>query len=98
MVLAGHAGGVVNGEYNHGKSNLKYYLFSGQEFWTMTPAGYYVPYFQSLRSKNFSVLDSKNSIDDTVVSFDLAYKPVINIRSDVTITGTGTTTDPYVVA
>ena len=97
VVLAGHAGGVVNGEYNHGKSNLKYYLFSGQEFWTMTPAGYYVPYFQSLRSKNFSVLDSKNSIDDTVVSFDLAYKPVINIRSDVTIKGTGTMMDPYVV-
>lgn len=97
VMLAGHAGGIVNGNYSNGKPNLNYYLSSSKEFWTMTPAGYYIPYFQVLQSKCFSTENGHKSIDDTDTRISLGNKPVINIRSDVTITGSGTMSDPYVV-
>ena len=99
VMFAGHAGGIVNGYYNAGKSNSNYYLYGSNEFWTMTPAGYYIPYFQNLESKVFSTpTSSSKSIDDSNTLGNAAYKPVINIRTDVTITGSGTMTNPYVVA
>ena len=43
-------------------------------------------------------LKADNKINDFVVTVNRAYlRPVLNIRSDVTITGSGTMTDPYVV-
>ncbi len=43
---------------------------------------------------NFSVYP-EGKIDDPSVAYADGVKPVINIRSDVTITGSGTMTDPY---
>ena len=44
VMLAGHAGGVFDGSYNHMKSNNGSYLVTGNSFWTMTPAGGYNPF------------------------------------------------------
>ena len=97
VMFAGHAGGIVNGNYNNAKQNINGYLVAGQEFWTMTPAGYYIPYLQKTQGKVFSALTaSLNSIDDTYPRGDLACRPVINLKSNVTITGSGTMTNPYI--
>ena len=98
MMLAGHAGGVFDGTYNHMKTNNGSYLVTGNDFWAMTPAGGYNPFGLTLwDAKVFSVFGS-GTFDDYVVSGAFGLRPVINIRSDVTITGRGTMTDPYVVS
>ena len=98
MMLAGHAGGVFDGTYNHVKTNNGSYLVTGNDFWAMTPAGGYNPFGLTLwDAKVFSVFGS-GTFDDYVVSGAFGLRPVINIRSDVTITGRGTMTDPYVVS
>ena len=98
MMLAGHAGGVFDCTYNHMKTNNGSYLVTGNDFWAMTPAGGYNPFGLTLwDAKVFSVFGS-GTFDDYVVSGAFGLRPVINIRSDVTITGRGTMTDPYVVS
>ena len=99
MMLAGHAGGVFDGSYNHMKKNNGSYLETGNNFWTMTPAGGYNPFVDThWRAGVFNVVGSSGTIDDTYVHDTNGLRPVINIRSDVTITGSGTMTDPYVVS
>ena len=97
VMFAGYAGGIVNGSYNNAKQNINGYLVSGQESWTMTPVGYYFAYFQDFYSKTFSFQNEFMMLDDTGTGVYLSYRPVINIRSDAKITGTGTMTDPYVI-
>ena len=35
--------------------------------------------------------------DDEATNYNYGLRPVINIRSDVTITGSGTMSDPYII-
>ena len=98
MMLAGHAGGVFDGLYNHMKTNNGSYLATGNTFWTMTPAGGYNPFGDTYwRAQLFGVYGS-GIIDGHGASDTNGLRPVINLKSDVTITGSGTMTDPYVVA
>ena len=77
------AGGML------GTNNTTYYLYTGQEYWTMSPS-----IFNGVANL-FSVYSGGN------ISFSMGsmigVRPVINIASDVEITGSGTSTDPYVV-
>ena len=98
VMLAGHVGITFEGEYNHQKNNINGYLTTGNSFWTMTPSGSY----NGFGASNFSAfvfgVHYEHSIDDFYVYYGhYALRPVINIRSDVTITGSGIKTDPYVV-
>ena len=81
----------AGGQYGLDSSN--YYLYTGTSFWTMSPAG--------IDNRNtsivFSVYENGFLITDFDTSYQLGVRPVINLRSDVTITGTGTIQDPYVV-
>ena len=98
VMLAGHAGGVFDGSYNHMKSNNGSYLVTGNAFWTMTPAGGYNPFgFTNWRARVFSV-NSSGGLDDLGTDYTLGLRPVVNLKSGVTITGSGTKTDPYVVS
>ena len=98
VVLAGHAGGVFDGYYTRMKSNNSSYLVTGSGFCTITPAGGYNPFgFTDWLALLFSVGGS-GLIDDNYTYGTYGLRPVINIRSDVTITGSGTMTDPYVVS
>ncbi len=97
MMLAGHAGGVFNGTYNHQKTNNGSYLVTGNWFWTMTTAGGYNPFgYSEWFALVFDVNGSGSVCDSNVYGMG-GLRSVINIRSDVTITGTGTMTDPYIV-
>ncbi len=97
VMLAGHGGGIFDGGYNHMKSNNKSYLVTGTFFWTMTPVGGYNLFgYINWGVVVFDVFDSGN-VDDHFVDDFRGLRPVINIRSDAKITGSGTVTDPYIV-
>ena len=97
VMLAGHAGGVFDGWYNHNKTNSTSYLTINNSFWTMTPTGGFNSYgFSNWYVSVFAIANSGAFDDNGIVDFR-GVRPVINIRSDVTITGSGTMTNPYVV-
>ena len=95
VMLAGHAGGVFNGTYTHTKKNKTSYLTTGNAFWTLTPASAHIPYGFSYWYAFGVVIGSSGIIDDNSAPFGI--KPVININSNVSVTGTGTKTDPYII-
>ena len=71
--------------------NTNNYLYTGQNYWTMSPSYY------SGDAIVLCVL-SDGSLNNYYVG-DAApgVRPVINIRANVEITGSGTTSDPFVV-
>ena len=97
LLLAGFGGGAFEGEIVYQKKGYNTFLNTGNYYWTMAPV--YGTYAIGDASWTTSVfLKADNRINDFVVTANKAYlRPVINIRSDVTITGRGTMTDPYVV-
>ena len=80
-----YAGGVD--ELN----NTNYYLYTGQEYWTMSPS--YYPYAYMFSTKNMGALSDWASVVNA-----WGIRPVINLKADVRLTGTGTATDPYRLA
>ena len=79
------AGGV------YGKTNESYYLYTGQAYWTMSPY-----YFSGSDASVFRV-DSDGWLYSNGVNNTRGVRPVINISRDVTITGSGTISNPYIV-
>ena len=71
-------------------SNNSYYLYTGQYYWTMSPSHY------NGYAGVFSV-GSTGSLGGSIVNGTYGVRPVINISSEATITGSGTMFDPYVV-
>ena len=98
VMLAGHAGGVFDGSYNHMKSNNGSYLVTGNTFWTMTPAGGYNPFGLTGWIANVFIVYASGNFDDNYVNYTYGLRPVVNLKSGVTITGSGTKTNPYVVS
>ena len=87
------AGGMEN------TYNKSYYLYNGQKYWTMTP--HWRPTSSSSRVftiytdgqlTTYYYADRFSSVDDPS-----GIRPVINLRADVQITGSGTSKDPFVV-
>ena len=72
--------------------NYGSYLFTGLSYWTMTP----YEYTYGDGAINIYIYSSASYRGDRVyISYGI--RPVINLRSDVQLTGSGTTTDPYIV-
>ena len=84
VVLAGGFGG---------SSNSSYYLFTDQDYWTITP--------HSTTTKSFIngvfMVWENGRLGGGNMAFAWGVRPVINLSSDVQITGSGTSTDPYTV-
>ena len=97
VMVAGHAGGIFDGTYNHMKSNNLGYLTTGNAFWTMTSAGFFNPLGANSIGARLFYIGLYGFIDDSYVTFEGGLRPVINIRSNVTITGSGTMNDPYII-
>lgn len=77
----------------YGTSKSSYYLYNNATYWTMTPN-----YFYDNETFVF-VLDSSGRISaSNDVTRAYGVRPVINIRSDIAITGTGSQTDPFRLA
>ena len=80
-----YAGGV------YGQTKESYYLYTGQNYWTMSPC--YYPH-----ARVFAVLSSGNLYWNYVYS-GFGVRPVINLKSSVQITGgDGSSFNPYVVS
>ena len=82
------AGGIYN------TSNSSYYLYNGQNFWTMSPF-----YFNSYTSSSLVwTVRSLGSLSNNSVTTSFYTRPVINLKADTEITkGDGTALNPYVV-
>ena len=79
------AGGV------HNISNTSYYLYNNAYYWTMSP------FWCNYGNANVFVVRNNGGLNDTGVSSTSGVRPAINIRADVALTGSGTTTDPFKV-
>ena len=83
-----------------GSGNDKYYLYTGQKYWTMSPS-----VINAETTYNFSVdkngllncRRSSSSLEYSQVNMTFGVRPVINLSPNVTITGSGTSDDPYLV-
>ena len=85
MDEAWYAGGYQN-------NNSSYYLHTGQYFWTMSPS-----YFSSGGVAYVFYVYSDGNLYDGRVDMSFGVRPVINLRADVQVTGSGTTSDPFKV-
>jgi len=72
-----------------GTNNSKYYLYTGRDYWTMSP----------LNGPGGSVfiVNSNGNLSSNNVNSTYGVRPVINLKADVTLTGAGTKSNPYVV-
>ena len=75
------------------KSTSGNYLNTGQTYWTMSPL-FFVSTVDG--AAVFEVLSSGSLIGNNVDNAT-NVRPVINLRADVSLTGSGTTTDPFKV-
>ena len=80
---------IAGGVYNI--NNNGYYLYNGDAFYTMSGAE-----FINNTAYIFSV-SSSGSITTSELNSGLGIRPVINIDSSITASGTGTIDDPYVL-
>lgn len=72
--------------------NNSYYLYTGQNYWTITPYGF------SSSNANTFVVDSGGSRASSNVSREYGVRPVINLKADTIFSsGNGTASNPYVV-
>lgn len=72
-------------------TNTEFYLFNGNFCWTMTP------FFFAGGYANVDILnDSGYVINDNVIN-GIGVRPVVSLRSDAILGGSGTMNDPFVV-
>ena len=81
-----YAGGTRN-------SNYGYYLYTGNYYWTLSPYYFGVGYAYVFRVGSGGGLDSYYVVTGTA-----GVRPVINLKADVTISGSGTASDPYTIS
>ena len=74
-----------------GTTNKSYYLYNDNVYWTMSPGDFAGSY-----AFVFSVY-ANGTLGNDMLDYSYGVRPVINLRADVEITGSGTGTDPYVV-
>ena len=75
-------------------TNTSYYLYTGNYYWTISPSSYYNDNaFVFCVHADYGTLHSSSD-----VSIYKDVRPVINLRADVTLSGSGTSGDPYTVS
>ena len=83
-----YAGGVY-GRTN----NSKYYLYTNQSYWTMSPSNYFYPY------AIVCFMHSAGRMSGNDVSNTFGVRPVVNLKSDTQFSsGNGTISNPYTVS
>lgn len=81
-----YAGGV------YATNNRSYYLYTNSTYWTMSPYNY------GGDANVFYVYSAGYLNGINYVAIAYSVRPVINLRGDLFVTGTGTSTDPYEVS
>ena len=85
------AGGYVS--ENGYVTNRSYYLYNNANYWSMTP--FY--YIASANSAGLFYVNSSGGLSYWRIMNNGGVRPVINLSSDVSLLGSGTSTDPYTV-
>ena len=76
------------------ENNKSYYLYNGQNYWTMSPHRWYLG-----NASVFYVNTNGYASSENVGVSSAGWRPVINLRSDTTISsGNGTLSSPYAVS
>jgi len=75
----------------YGQNNKTFYLYTGSEFWTMTPHN-----FDNNPYSGASVFTYGSSLSSNQINYTLVSRPVINLKAGITYTGEGTKDNPYV--
>ncbi len=73
-------------------SNYSYYLYTGNSYWTMSPSyfrdGYAYEWFVGgVGDVSYSSVDSSYGV-----------RPVLSLKSDISVTGSGTENDPFLLS
>jgi len=77
-----------------GTANSSYYLYNGQNYWTMSPY-----YWYSSSAACVFVADTNGLLNWGSVNDTYGLRPVINLKSDTIFSsGNGTLNNPYIVA
>ncbi len=81
---------MAGGRYsNNNKSN---YLYTGQEYWTMSPFSFYNSY------ASVFVVGLNGGLGSNSVDYEHGVRPVVNLKSDITFTGgNGSQGAPWIV-
>ncbi len=74
-------------------SNQDFYLYTGKYYWTMTPSLFNGSPASIMCMHQTGVLSNYS-----VAMSSYGFRPVINLKSTVTLSGSGTTTSPYTVS
>ena len=74
-------------------SNYNYYLYNGQDYWTMSP-----DFYDYRGISNLLVSSTGQAFDCGTVIHDFGVRPVFNLKSEVLTQGTGTASEPYHLA
>ena len=81
-----YAGGVYN------MPNSTFYLYTNSYYWTMSPRNFISGWATVfIGGASYSI----NVTGESATNGRWGIRPVINLRADVTLTGSGTMTDPY---
>ncbi|MCI5967028.1 MAG: hypothetical protein MRZ42_01425, partial [Tenericutes bacterium] len=73
------------------KANNSYYLYNSNSFWTMSPSA-----FSGAYPDTWYVRDT-GFVDCWPVITSLYLRPVLNLKSNITVVGSGTSSDPFVI-
>ena len=87
---------VIHAGLNQSGSNAKFYLFTGTNYWTITPS-YVQAVNTSVSWSNMFYVYSYGSLSYGRLENEYGVRPVINISSNATITGEGTMSNPYTI-
>ena len=68
------------------------YLCTEEYYWTMSPS-----FFEGISAYVFNIDSSGSLVDNYYVNRTHRVRPVINLRADVSLTGSGTISDPFKV-
>ena len=72
-------------------NNTSYYLYTGQNYWTLSPSSY--------PNANVFFVNSNGRLFWNRVHYTYGVRPVVNLKADVQIsTGSGTSSNPYVIS
>ena len=80
---------VAMGGGVYGSSNRSYYLYTGNYYWPMSPF-----YFDGSFAVEFRV-SSIGNIYHSGVDYPYGVRPVLSLKSDISVTGSGTQSDPW---
>lgn len=80
---------IAGGQYNTPNNN--YYLYNGENFYTLSPAEYY-----NYQASVFYV-SSNGALYTTKTTTQLGIRPVINLNENLTVSGKGTKDNPYTI-